>query len=479
MKVEFDINKEYEKIFGIKTRENLFNADDEEYNALRQSILDAKREFNPSKKLPFDGIRLLSYEDYQRNEIVREKEKLGHRIFYIRKYEGSKLVVYAAAYFDVKISRFYVLRDSFFQETAYYQHLVNSLDSTKQFNFKNSFNRKNGLLFQNTTISYDSASLAASYFLGKKVNYKAWTDDRGKTLDTYFVKYKTDIIDDSEEKSFPDYVAPAPPPPVKSELVEPIPQRVSSTTGSDSSHHLFMIDIPGTCSVTGYHDEIDNRFVILKGSLFAKKVDPAFNAIALGTSRSRFIDAACIERGVWYEVTKDTKCKSATAAASYVAGRLVSYTLWKDKNGKYLKDFYPTRFFQSGDNIDQEVGMVNPLSGNYVDMIHYFYIKKDSPERYCDAFGSYDPSTKKFVLKAGSILSQETAYSYIYTPQGEERIKFLKRFCTKVPSGYKLRSDYIFDSSSAAASFVMGRSANGWISWKDIDNATLDMVYRH
>ena len=47
MAEEFDINEEYEKIFGVETRETLFSADDEEYNALRQEILDAKREFNP------------------------------------------------------------------------------------------------------------------------------------------------------------------------------------------------------------------------------------------------------------------------------------------------------------------------------------------------------------------------------------------------------------------------------------------------
>lgn len=33
---EFDVNEEYEKIFGVETRENLFSADDEEYKALRQ-----------------------------------------------------------------------------------------------------------------------------------------------------------------------------------------------------------------------------------------------------------------------------------------------------------------------------------------------------------------------------------------------------------------------------------------------------------
>ena len=41
-----------------------------------------------------------------------------------------------------------------------------------------------------------------------------------------------------------------------------------------------------------------------------------------------------------------------------------------------------------------------------------------------------------------------------------------------------MTSDKTFSSPSTAADFCLGRSANGWIEWKDIDGNTLDSVYR-
>ncbi|MEJ2495688.1 MAG: GIY-YIG nuclease family protein [Ignavibacteriaceae bacterium] len=40
------------------------------------------------------------------------------------------------------------------------------------------------------------------------------------------------------------------------------------------------------------------------------------------------------------------------------------------------------------------------------------------------------------------------------------------------------KSDYIFNSPSAAAVVVLGRAANGWTSWKYKDGKTLDEVFR-
>ena len=40
------------------------------------------------------------------------------------------------------------------------------------------------------------------------------------------------------------------------------------------------------------------------------------------------------------------------------------------------------------------------------------------------------------------------------------------------------KSDYIFNSPSAAAVTLLGRAANGWTSWKYKDGKTLDEVIR-
>ena len=48
------------------------------------------------------------------------------------------------------------------------------------------------------------------------------------------------------------------------------------------------------------------------------------------------------------------------------------------------------------------------------------------------------------------------------------------------PSGDRLefQKDYLFRSPSGAAAVLMGRSANGWIEWKNVEGHTLDEVKR-
>ncbi len=43
---------------------------------------------------------------------------------------------------------------------------------------------------------------------------------------------------------------------------------------------------------------------------------------------------------------------------------------------------------------------------------------------------------------------------------------------------YKFTKDHLFSAPSTAASVVLGRRTNGWISWKYPDNRTLDEVHR-
>ena len=48
----------------------------------------------------------------------------------------------------------------------------------------------------------------------------------------------------------------------------------------------------------------------------------------------------------------------------------------------------------------------------------------------------------------------------------------------KVNEVYIFQQDYIFNSPSAAAATILGRSANGWMSWKDENGLTLDELKR-
>ena len=44
--------------------------------------------------------------------------------------------------------------------------------------------------------------------------------------------------------------------------------------------------------------------------------------------------------------------------------------------------------------------------------------------------------------------------------------------------GYIFTRDHLFSSPSMAALAVMGRSANGWLEWKDASGKTLDELKR-
>lgn len=43
---------------------------------------------------------------------------------------------------------------------------------------------------------------------------------------------------------------------------------------------------------------------------------------------------------------------------------------------------------------------------------------------------------------------------------------------------YIFTQDFLFSSPSTAAAVVLGRSANGWVEWKDDHGQTLSDVYR-
>ena len=77
------------------------------------------------------------------------------------------------------------------------------------------------------------------------------------------------------------------------------------------------------------------------------------------------------------------------------------------------------------------------------------------------AKGTYDPFTKKLVVRAGSRVSKDIAYSPTF--RGSKTIE-------KLRAQYVVDSltteDVLFKSPSTAANFVTGRSSNGMILWK-------------
>lgn len=173
----FDINKEYEKIFGTESRKNIFNPDDDDYEALRKSILEAKREFRFKKSLPFDGVKLLSYDEFQRSEKYD-----AHQFFIKRNAEPTRFCNVFGTY-DKTSQKFTMEQGSIlsFETTPSYTFTPQGLARR---NFLDMFCSKEakGYRLRNDYL-FNSPSAAASFAIGNASNgWVAWKDKEGNTL---------------------------------------------------------------------------------------------------------------------------------------------------------------------------------------------------------------------------------------------------------------------------------------------------------
>lgn len=100
---------------------------------------------------------------------------------------------------------------------------------------------------------------------------------------------------------------------------------------------------------------------------------------------------------------------------------------------------------------------------------HLFYTKG----RGCNAKGYY--SSSGFTVLKGSILANNCVTSFNWK---EKREKLIKEYATFENGNWVMNSDKTFSSPSTAADFCIGSSNNGWLVWKDMDNKTLDAIYR-
>lgn len=100
---------------------------------------------------------------------------------------------------------------------------------------------------------------------------------------------------------------------------------------------------------------------------------------------------------------------------------------------------------------------------------HLFYTKG----RGCNAKGYYNSSG--FTILKGSTLANNCVPSFKWK---DKREKLIKEYATFEKDYWIMNSDKTFSSPSTAADFCIGSSNNGWLVWKDMDNNTLDIVYR-
>lgn len=471
---------EVEKIFGSPRRVDLFDEGDDYYNVIRPYILTQPAESYKKNDLPFVGVELMTYADYAKHTVIEEAKNQKHHIFYIkRSVKGSSDFCDAAGFYDKKKQVFIILRYSFIvgSNNFSFDDLALQMGRRKAIMTRSRSEGNNRYLTED--ILCLNPIVSASYVLGEKASIIEWVDDKGRSILSYYsdlAKMQSSseipaIVEEDKKKIVPEDKKIT----INSIVKGLLDFQLKKEAEVAESRHVFYIEEKGVCKASGYFEPETNYFYVLKDSFVALYVDKDFSYSNSGNARLHFIDKACARERNYYKVIKDAKCRNASAAACYVLGRKATYIEWIDRNGKGLKDFFPLRFFQTKEDLSQNNKVVEMDFKQ-----HLFYIKKSlGPLRNCDAKGYYDPTTKNFLILAGSTLSYDVVSSYRYTAAEMTRRLFIKANCVKQKTCYLVKKDSLVDSPNKASDYVIGRSTNGWVEWKDKDGRTLKEVYNH
>lgn len=463
---KIDINEEYEKLVPPTQRDSIFD-DSEDYESFRQYIIDQPRVVYLKKTLPFSEVKITSYVEFKKHDVIDKEKDNGKHIFYLQQSRKGRPDFCDAAGYYIKQTRGFVVLP--------FSHIINEAQGYVPKGYGRNGKLDGTNLYILSPLIFHSPEDAASYVLGQRAGMDEWIDSRGKGLLVYYKELaepkpqpKLSLFDDGE----------------KEQIQQPqTPQR-------PQDKHIVFIRENGVCDASGYHDPESGHFYILKNSKIALRVDDDFAESPAGKARERLISSNCKAVGGYYVVQKDSKCRTATAAACYALGRGATYIEWETEDGKALKDFYPDRFFRKKTLFEKlakyarkpaepaPVAPPKPAVPVEDGPAHMFYIKRNSePNRECDAKGYYDRVTKKFIIMSGSIWSLEVTKSYQFTASEFMRRNTIKKSCKLMFGAFKQFKDVLCDSPSQAASYVLGRNANGWEEWIDKDGRTMKEVF--
>ena len=443
-----EINVEYEKMVPVTKRKSLFE-ESEGYESLREYILSQPQIYYSKKDLPFKGVTLISYVKYRKKEVIDKAISDKKHLFYIKQsHTGKADFCDAAGYYIIGSNRFVVLP---------YSHIVN----TKLYDpgdYSKNVEVDGDEIYTVSQLEFNSPADAASYVLGRKSRLDEWIDSSGKGLQAYYKE-----LQNKKPKPVEDWFDGF--------------NSIYNSPEKKGERHVLYIQLEGICDASGYYEAETGYFYILKGSKLALETPPDFNNSPIGQARARLVASNCIAKDGYYIVQKDSKCRSASAAASYALGKDVTYVEWIAEDGKGLKDFYPETF-KLTKNLFQKLTQIfkeRTESSKATDYkSHLFYIKKSSDiYRACDAKGYYDNTTKKFIILSGSKWSFGVTTAYRYSASEMLRRDYIRKYCVRGSIYYQQKEDVVCDSPSMAASFVLGTNANGWEDWIDENGETL------
>ncbi len=465
MNTEKDINEEYERLFGKASQVNLFDSSDE-YDILRKEILSHPQEHIQKKSLPFQDIEVLPYKDYLWESVIENAKNKGFRVFYIKQ---RSPYCRAAGYFDNKNGEFTLLKSSYIVSSNDFTPEDSQLLLSRRKLLMSKSKQEGKKRYLTEEVKCTTPFLSASYVLGTKASIMEWKDENGNSIIKYF-SYLRHTLEKEERQKQEKEIEEKNKRSAIYNLVEGLKQHLQK----NEQKHLFYIFEKNICKAQGYLDPKSKYFYIQRNSLVCKEADIKYASSESGKSRLRFLDKACRLIDDFYIVTKDAKCRSAAAAACYVLGRDAEFLIWRDSSGKSLQEVYPDRFFSTDPNT------LSPAEEKpMADSQHIFYIERiELGKKTCSASGTYDKVNNRFLIRKGSILSYNVSSAFRHTTADLHRQIFINLNCIKQPYGYVMKRDALCDSPSAAASYVLGRSANGWIVWTDDKKRSLKEIFK-
>lgn len=480
-----EVKSEFEKIFGAPTeRPTLFSPDDEQYNALRQYILNAPAVSYDKTSLPFNDVKIEPFDKYLRSKSIQDAESQGYHVFYLK--SGRLNDSYdAIGYFDKNQNQFILMKTSKFKTSSLFKELIASRPPFIRAVF--SYNGDECAVLKD--VACPTVSLAATYVSGKRTDLFAWHDAYGGRIDSTFEQFKeTSVllreIESIKEKEPavpipPKVQAPVAPKPVEttpvSKKVEPKPAAAPNPIIEPTSDkHLFYLN-----SASGYYDQESNYFYICAGSKVSAYESADYKDTTSSKARARFLEKACSKSNGTYVVTKDAKCRNATAAACYVMGMTIDYTAWKDKSGKSLHDLYPERFYRGCETAPVPSPELMIPAPTPAPTLHIFYIEREIMAGVrCKADCYYDTVSDNVILRKGSLLASDVSTQVRFAASNGDRRMFLNQHCNKTPYGYTLKKDTLCESPAIAAYYATGiMPANGWMVWKDKDGNSMKEIY--
>ena len=176
-----DINIEYEKLFGRAKSINLFDSD-EEYEYLRQYIVSHPSDYMRRRALPFDGIKLMPYNEFIWKQEIESATNDGKHVFYIKQ---SQPFCKAACYFDASKGALVILRYSYIVNSNSYSDDFALLSGRRKLLMHKCRQDKQGR-FLTENVRCPSPLVTASYVLGRKADLSEWCDEKGKSIVTFY-----------------------------------------------------------------------------------------------------------------------------------------------------------------------------------------------------------------------------------------------------------------------------------------------------